>query len=1215
MLTPPQRQALDLASHTAIIANAGSGKTKVLVEKYLSILLEHPGYNPRDLVAITFTEQAARDLKRKILEEIDQRLKLQTIPGDVRRRLNEIRFLLGSAQISTIHAFCNQLLRTYPVEANVDASFGILFPPEDRIVLDEAIRSVFYRVLETAYANEEHGETPLLSLFRAVGRSIANEAMHSMMEQRSVALDVVQLFQKLSDEEVLARWKAAMEAFFESRFFGAVDVAWYAEQLRISKSTSQNVQTARAALSGYLGAKTLIDKVRNAIELVTAFHTKDWDRIRGGMVNKADHEALLAAIAPRLLVLERAQSVAEAYIDENITPEFEQSYVKLMRTLSQLFMMVLEEYENAKASHGLIDHDDSLLKTLALVENPDIAEELATRYKYILIDEYQDTDPVQYRIVEKITNKLEATTTLTIVGDPKQSIYSFRNAELQLFFDTVSQIRTAKRSKFVELQENFRLLPAPLAFINKVFDYTFSLPTSVESPENLPLIRARKTEVNGKVELLITGIEGEEEQLSEPELIARKINEIVTSGYEVEDNGVLRPAQYRDIAILQRSRMRQKEIEKALYGNHIPFSIYSGTGFYSRQEIVDILSYLQFLLDSTDDVALSGTLRSPYFAFDDADLLKIAVKRHQSDRTFWDIFSRIAATSDTPPHWQRAFAQLNENAALVGRISAYQLINKIYEESRIFGIYEQLRSGRQAIANMEKFASMALVGESSPYFGTYDFVERVILLADRDDQEAQAELRDDEDTVRIMTIHAAKGLEFPIVILPQLDRDLARKDSRRVDMYLDPELGAVMPFRDLEYQHWVYKLIRQGFREKDLEEEKRIFYVGATRARDYLILAGSVGDKIPSNSYLKWIEQALVTDVHEARLIRQIVRIDVYENEKVYPDDIVLEIPVTRWLPQTFNEHQLRRISKYSAEGNLSAVPESESQSRYSPTQLLHYIECPTKYYLRYGLGLPEESYLSSDSEAADLAEFIKGNLLGQLVHFMLEKADLFISNGSIKITSFDDLLKEGLEQLEIYDPATFTKYKDAVHAHVTRFITNDYGIHILQAKEAYKELNLRTMLNERQMLSGVIDRLYRNDEGAWEILDYKTDRTPVNKKKLDRYRFQMKFYAYLVSKFTETPVSEIKANLFFTAFGAREQFAFSAQDLISVGKELNTTVAKIRKDQEAESIAKITRNYDHCPECPYYNLEESSCIADGSGDLKEIQLKVRQDSLFQIEM
>jgi ATP-dependent helicase/nuclease subunit A len=1215
MLTPAQKQALDLTTHTAIIANAGSGKTKVLVEKYLSILLANADYHPRDLIAITFTEQAARDLKRKILDEIERRLSIETTAADIRRRLNEIRFLLGSAQISTIHAFCNQLLRTYPVEANVDASFGILFPPEDRILLDEAIRAVFYRILEAAYKDETGSEAQFLPLFRTLGRKVASEAMHSMMSRRSTSVDIIKLVSKINNAEMLAAWNAAIQDFIEKRFLAEIDPEWYGKCLTEHPHSSKKSQKARAALSTFLAAKGLKEKATHAIALLNEFHTKEWSKLANGIVDKMFEDAIEHEIAPRLERLNRIKSVVDSYIDPSMTADFESSYLSLTRSLVELFEHVLEEYESTKIAHGLIDHDDSLLKTLALVEVPEIAAELAAKYRHILVDEYQDTDPVQYRIIDRITSHLQAGNTLTIVGDPKQSIYSFRNAELPLFFETVGSIQSSSRNSFVELQENFRILPAPLAVINTLFEHIFNDRALPDSPKHLPLIQARPAKDDGKVEILISDEQLGDERLSESEIIARKINELLASGYVIEDKQTLRPVEYRDIAILQRSRGRQKAIERALYAHQIPFSIYSGTGFYSRQEIIDILTYLQFLLDPTDDVALAGTLRSPFFTFEDRDLLKIAVERTPSDNTFWDIVARVCRSSDVPLHWQRAYTQLSENSALVGRIAAYQLINKIYEETRVFGIYEQLQFGRQAIANLEKFAAMALAGESSPFFGTYDFVERILLLADRDDQEAQADLRDDEDTVRIMTIHAAKGLEFPIVILPQLERDLTKKDSRQIDVLLDQSLGAVLTVRDSAIQHWVYKLARHEQRERELDEEKRIFYVAATRARDYLILSASLEDrKTPANSYLRWIEQALDIDLRDLSIetIHKVAPIKVYEDEKITGREVSLVIPVIRSLPSIESGRNQRSDDKFILEGNLASIPESESQSRYSPTQLLHYIECPTKYYLRYGLGLPEESYLSIDSEAADLAEFIKGTLLGQLVHYALEKVDSFNLNESIDIEKFDAVLREALEHLEIYDPAAFTKYKEPVQAHLLRFITSDYGGEILKA-DGYKELNLRTMLNKRQMLSGVIDRLYKTDDGNWEILDYKTDRTPVNKKKLDRYRFQMKFYAYLVSRFSEMPVESITANLFFTAFGAREHFTFTQRDLETVGKELNNTVARIRKDQEADSLAKISRHYDHCPECQYYNEADSGCIADGK--LKRTQLKLRQDSLFHIEL
>ncbi|MFI5264757.1 MAG: UvrD-helicase domain-containing protein, partial [Candidatus Kapaibacterium sp.] len=182
-LTPSQKSALDLTAHTAIIANAGSGKTAVLVERYLKILEEHPELHPRNIVAITFTDASARDLKKKIVIALHERLKNCT-DSKKRERLLEIRRLLGSAYISTIHSFCIQLLRTYPVEANVDASFTILTSPEDQLLREECVRSAFYEILQKAYADDKSPEAALLPVFRLFGRRKITSLIHSFLNSR-----------------------------------------------------------------------------------------------------------------------------------------------------------------------------------------------------------------------------------------------------------------------------------------------------------------------------------------------------------------------------------------------------------------------------------------------------------------------------------------------------------------------------------------------------------------------------------------------------------------------------------------------------------------------------------------------------------------------------------------------------------------------------------------------------------------------------------------------------------------------------------------------------------------------------------------------------------------------------------------------------------------------------------------------------------------------
>lgn len=1194
MLTPRQREALDLDAHTAIVANAGSGKTKALVERYLAILLAHPGYHPKDLVAITFTEQAARDLKRKILEEIERRLTSDAATAQDRRRLNEIRTLLGSAQISTIHAFCNQLLRAYPVEANVDASFGILLPPEDRILLDESIRSVFYRVLHAAYENRSNPEAMFLELFRTLGRRDAADLVRSMLERRPVAGEVARSIQTSTDQEILMRWEKAIESYLTNSLLNLIDVPWYQRCMDALDNKKKAFEASRAFLE-FSDAREFRDRIVSALKLLKTFHTNEWNKLASYIVRKEYHDELEKEILPVLKRLRQARSLAESY-SAPMRHETGSMYVRLMRSLSALYQEVIDDYSQSKVSLGLLDHDDSLEKALALAGQPEIARELGARYKFILVDEYQDTDPTQYKILERITARLAADTNLMVVGDPKQSIYGFRNAELPLFFETIANVSRAERHKVVELQENFRMLPVPIAFINELFAFIFERLTVAAPLDYLPLIRARKASASGTVELLLAGKDDGGAEVSEAALIAKKILHLVAGGATIEADGKLRPAQYGDIAILLRSRSRQRKIERALHAAHIPFSIYGGMGFYTRQEIVDVTAYLQFLLDPSDDIAIVGILRSPFFGLSDADLIGIAASAPPARKSFWDALVRAASRPDAPRHWIRAHDQIRENQALAGRLSAYQLIDKIYEETNIYGFYAGREGGRQAIANLEKFAAMALAGESAAFFGAFDFVERIEMLAAQDEREAQADIRAGENTVRIMTIHAAKGLEFPIVILPQLERTLVKKDSRNAEALLDPHLGALVPFGD-EKKHWVYQLAAHQKQERELDEEKRIFYVAATRARDHLILSAAIGNNkhTPPHSFLQWIDASFGFDSSNTMIASLPVHtsIDEYADGITTRKEIAFDVPIIRALVDVAHQAAMQAIDVPLPEIDLAPVAPSQSQSRYSPTQLLHYIQCPTKYYLRYGLGLPEEPHLSFDFEPADLAESVKGTLLGQLVHAVLEKSDSFIINDNIDLEKFDASLIESLEKLDIYSDRVFAKYKEQILAHVSRFVSSGFGKAVLKSKEFYTELNLRAMLNERQMLSGIIDRLYKNTEGDWEILDYKTDRTEITAKKLDTYRYQMRFYAYLVSRFTPGAANGINARLFFTNVGVLETFAFTGADLSTVGAELNATVAHIRRDQQAASLADIQRNYDHCADCPYYRELEARCIAD----------------------
>jgi ATP-dependent helicase/nuclease subunit A len=1218
-LTPSQNSALDLTRHTAIIANAGSGKTRVLVDRYLKILEEHNDLHPRNIVAITFTDASARDLKKKIAEELRRRI-VDSSDTDRRARLLEIRQQLPGAYISTIHSFCIQLLRTYPVEANVDALFTILASPEDQLLREECVQSSFYSILKKAYADENSAEAGLLPVFRLFGRRRVSSLIHSFLGSRFRVENLREGIYSHKNEEIVASWNDRLDYIVKNEILGKIDISFFTRLLKGKTKQGKNRQRADEAVVSYLGSNSDKGKLQGYKELKESFFTKE-NNLSGNLFAAEVREDFLQEAKQIVLPYNKYRRLIESIIAYQGS-KYDALYLQYCRQLFEIYEEVRKYYTSQKVNYSFLDYDDVIENALKLVRIPEIQAELVKRFSHILIDEYQDTDAAQYEIVKSLTVGFQETNRLTVVGDPKQSIYSFRNAELELYQKTVKEIsETHHDNSAVNLSESFRMLSHPLAFINRISEQLFAdIPEHSSEYNFTPLIEARNEQKEGSVEILLPldskelvkpfyfDDEDEDEvfddiSINEVELIVDKIKNIIsdTSGKyhirkkdpETSEGFKEATPHYSDIAILLRARTHQQEIETELRKNHVPFITYSGKGFYSQPEIIDATNYLRFLVNPNDDIALAGILRSPYFGLSDVDLYRLAPE-YNSETNLWQRFSLSDRTNE---YFSRAYEKLTENLQLVGRVSTQFLLQKVIQESGILGILESLPGGEQKIANLEKFQRFALSFGSEGYSGTFDFVERMTLLMERDEAEAQAEPQTDVNAIHIMTIHNAKGLEFPIVFLPYLHSFLTFRGPGRMWNTLDNDLGLGIDLPEQSGKLPIAELIKLRAREREIEEEKRVFYVAMTRARDHLILSASPRKRY-RNTRIGWVFDALGVNTDELNSIEEIIfptEITRYREESENTTDVVqFGIPLIAGKNQLSETGELpqEQVPYFdNAVFLLKDIEPSESVGRYSPSQLLTFLECPTKYYLRYQLGLPEEARLPYYNEADVLAENVQGSVFGQILHKVLERSSFFFFNDFYDKKLLDDVFHSVCNDLHISEESR-NKFSKRVHTDIETVLSTTVGKLALSSRSYQSELALRSKLASGQVLSGIIDRLFLDEEGVWNILDYKTD-IRENREKKKRYEFQLTFYAYLVSLLYKTDV--VKAHVLYTHSGNTATSLFIQKDFSGIGSQLQSLVTEIRLQRKISSLDEPLRNLSHCPECPYFSRSANLCIA-GSG-------------------
>ena len=1148
--TRNQKKAHDLNRHISVTAGAGSGKTAVLVHRYLKILLEEPegqDLQPSQVVAITFTEKAAAELKQRIVNEVNARLQVE--PHNT--RLEEIKTGMLSAQISTIHAFCARILREYPIEAGVDANFNVLQGIHQRLMLQETIDSTLREIADRP--DEDEIRVKLVKLLRIFGKNRLEQHLNELVNQREVVERLKRNLYCRTDSEVLAAW----HEFVQSQLKQSLENQFPIEDwLRCLNSV---LAVAKAKNKGKV--QELIDRVQPDMEVQEAapFLTEIAPLIvtQGGTISKRDFLGLRVetnTIEEEIDFLVRA---ANHLLSFPVFTDDDKLLIGVTRLLLDVYDEVQRAYEDRKRQAGQLDYNDLQIKVRDLLHREgSIREQLAERYTYIMVDEYQDTDQLQYEILQPLISDFTSGN-LFIVGDQNQSIYRFRGADVRVYdktrqeiieyqsaltedFTWAGQILEASVSEKrgdLRLLENFRLLRNLVGFVNLVFESLMKGRNEFEV-EYEPLVQGRTTDSLGDVELLISSRE-EAEAESEPladenELIVKRLQHLVGTGETVwadeGDGEQSRSIRYGDIAILIRSRTGLPEIESALLEAEIPYKITGGIGFYQRQEIYDVGNYLQFLNDFKNDVALAGILRAPFFGVSDVELYEIA--QQSSQELFWEKLQDYVKQTDQPSTSPIGYAVqiLQNHLEIRHRIPPSELIRKIVNDTGMVGVLPVGQTGEQRWANYEKLLEIARDFERLGFTDLHDFLERLNLLIEEEEREGQATTLLTADAVEIMTIHAAKGLEFPVVILPNLDRRATRYDQ---EPFIDDRLGIgfkpANPDKNYEQSEpGATRLMRERVTNKRVAEEQRLFYVATTRARDRLILSGTLSDKGEAKGWLGWLFDVLEISGRpsESKLLYP-TKIQILSGEEETTIPFNLPLRVIRSLDELDYDEVTAPTPSLSTEFpavHIDPLIPSSVGAIALVTELTTYAHCPMRFYLQHRIQVPP-----SEHQPAEAAEALR------------EDANRFLNSRVREIG--------------------------------------------LNADEVYRECHIHAEIDSH-IVEGTADRLFKDTKGLWQIINYERDRIDWEEigNPTDYYRSQIELYALLVHRlYPEQRV--IPVTVYVTDLATAYSMEITGEELVDIESTWLERIKAIQAALNSDAIGagRFEKNLGHCPVCPYF--------------------------------
>lgn len=1191
-LTPHQSKALDINSHISLTANAGSGKTFVLTQRYLKIAIE--GNVPlRDIAAITFTEKAASELYKKIAERIETELNEES-DYQKKLKLESLRRQLISANISTIHSFCINILREFPVEAGIDANFSPIDETLSTELIELSVDEIIKKDISTGATNSS--TKTLTRLFDSLF-NLRHELISLIRNRKNIITLSDSLYNK-SIEEIASEFSLMHFNYFELiispqlenklRMFKKINDAAIAQGSSIARELS-------SLLEQDIENNSIMAFSNNIAAYLKAFTGKFTLRKIGYLAHNWE------LFSNEIKEVEEFFKTAKLFMRDENSVKLELELAFYGKTIIELFESAYSVYENKKRQMAYLDFEDILLKTMDIIKKEEVKQKLSSKYRYIMIDEYQDTNEIQYNIFLPILNELK-TGNLFVVGDEKQSIYRFRDAELEVFERTKENIKSIEGSeKNLSLPDSFRMSPVICVFTNRLFEILFANALSLfnEVAPN-PIICAKQDELDGSVELLFKPKINTEkphslDSVSEAELVARRIINLANhnpSNVKVE---------LKDIAVLCRKRKSFKELESVFNRYKIPYSIVGGTGFYQQQIIYDVNNYCSFLLNPQDDTALISILRSPFFYFSDTAIFEISLIKGVS---FWDkfqIYSSKVNTSGSP------VAALRENILIAQNSDIVFLLRKIMSESAYLPVISAKDTGNQELANFEKLIQLTNSFYKQGFRNLYDYTIFLRQAIQSYSDEGQAALVDDANSVKIMTIHQSKGLEFKAVVLFGMHEYTETASVKAKKIFVDKKIGIITktPFQGNyldDYQSApivdVYSFINK---KKNTAEIKRLLYVGITRAKNYLFLSADLDKRSSSDSFLSLIKELIeiepeinkydfLTDLSYLKkvddqysIVTEPIRISIAMNNLIDENTLITDDNL-----QKQNEFQYR----------LDEQVHFTNEEVISATKIALFNRCPIKYQLTYEFGfgifqrkLNEQKFdnpeiklsrrvnqkLNDESEFSDEISFDLSkyaDIKGRIIHKILEEQ------------TEENLLKHKIQLLLNEEAPELDKAGELAAVILTEmksFYSSSVYLEIKDAKSFFNEYELYAKIRDFY-LYGIIDKVIIN-ENDLVVVDYKTDAFSIDKteEKVQNYLPQLKFYGLLLSK-KHPSIGNINLKLVFVSHPESSfTYKFNSDEINHFENEIIKTVNLIREEQ-------FVPNLNHCPHC-IFSVNKSSCI------------------------
>ena len=1177
--TEEQLKAIkDKNSNILVSAAAGSGKTTVLVERMIRKIIDD-GIDIDKILVVTFTNSAASEMRERILNALYE--KIDNNPNDLRLRKQIV--LLNKASICTIDSFCLDIIRNNFFEIGVSSNFRIADPNELELLKQEALESC----LEKLYIEDNENINALVESYAGYKDD---------EDLKSLILKVYDFIQSCPFPEDWLQEKLELleqrEDDFAKSLWGKILIKDFDDEI---KNCINTLKVAKAKVERWpeLIKYNLIleDDIFNLESLLP--DTLSWDEkynLAHGLKNsykkwvgekKVNNQDKDEAKTVRDAVKERVKNKIDKTFNSNSNEAY-QDIEDMYPTLKALVNIVLDfskKYLELKTEKNVMDFSDiehfALQILLRKDENgnyvkTEVAKKYEERFEEIAIDEYQDSNDVQESILKAVSNG----NNIFMVGDVKQSIYKFRQARPELFIDKYEKYSLNTKNEYgekIKLYKNFRSRKNILDITNLLFENImskdfgeieynneeylnyaatyFDKTNDIETIAELDIIDSKEEEPSYIFDEDVkeddeNNVTQDEEPVEKAELeakfVAQRIRKLIKDKYQVYDSEkeTLRDARYKDIVILMRATSNYSEIfEKELTKLEIPVFSDVAESYLDTIEIQTIINLLKIIDNPRRDIPLVTVMRSFIGGFTDNELLEIRLL--SKDGLYYDALKMCISSNEIN---EKLKTKVNDFLEKLDRwreeekyIPLNDLIWKIYTETDYLNYVTLMPNGKIRKENLKMLLERAKEYEKVSFKGLFNFIRYLERIKSSNSDLSSAKLiSENEDVVRIMSIHKSKGLEFPITIISGADRKFNEKDFSE-KLLLHHELGFGPQYinykRQITYTTAAKEAVKIKAKDEMIAEEMRILYVALTRSKEKLIITGTEKDL-------------------NNKLEKQKEMLDIYEKENGKINHLILKKFKTYlgWLELNYLSQSkenpvisLNIVSPQEILKNDKPETKTKKQLDYSiidtskVNKILNWeyaYKNSTNIQSKMSVTKIKElkSVKSQEFKKEFIPNFMKEEKItaaekGTLMHLVLQKLDLKKSYSMKEIESFvNNLYEKGIINKLQKDNINTKKIYEIINSEFMKRVANASEIHKEMPFYTYIPANEVYDIEEKDniLVQGIIDLYFIDEAGKLVLVDYKTDYVQNKEELIEKYKVQLEIYKKALEESLGKKVDEV---------------------------------------------------------------------------------------------